>query len=713
MPCNLIPFAQLNGRRISGEELLAEVGLHLILEEGAYPGGTRYSLSLKNTGSKSLLVDRAGVILPAPEARQKRQWRVFLDSGASAWAGVKRLDALEPDSHMPPVRERGGESADPRLFHRSDLQMVAWDALNGETMLVGFLRQRYGPNKVDIIPNLDASDIESIEAWQEFGFEVAPGAIQWLDDLIVAKGSDPYAMLEEFGTAVMGHQGRTFDAPPIVWMMTWYGYRTAIDEEIVLGNARIVGELFSGYPQEMQKIMLLDHGWEEDANWGYWQPDRKRFPHGMKWLSDRIAPYGLQLGLWYTPFCITGNAPNHADLVPLQAVDHQGQPHTGAACVWGDLPGHQRGNWPITFFDGAQEAVQRKWRQELSEMKDWGAVYWKLDFFALQTSDKSRLRTGELYARTWRSFREAVGEGLHLAPCSCGTNLQIGYCDSVRIASDIGNAGHWPGAMKDYRYGMATTVGLWYKNRKFWINDPDSIQIAKGCSLAEARVRATVVALSGGHLMLSEDLRGVDSERIEMIRRLIPPYPQAARPLDLFESPFPESYPTFWALSLQTGFGPMTVLAVFNLTPKTRTYRIQPEMLGIPSGREFLALEWWQYKWLGRFRDIFPIDVPAEDVAVIHARPTREVPSMLSVSHSITGGYIVEEVSFDPETGRLTGTLATKAGLPVVLFGHIPPGWGLSREAGCHTTISSVGGWQSEVLTTDMRTRFAIEFEKI
>src|ERR1700685_2717110 len=94
------------------------------------------------------------------------------------------------------------------------------------------------------------------------------------------------------------------------------------------------------------------------------------------------------------------------------------------------------------------------------------------------------------------------------------------------------------------------------------------------------------------HLMVSEDLREVDPERLEMIRRLLPAYPDAARPLDLFEKPSPEGYPSLWSLSLRTGFGPMTVLALFNITAKSKQFEIRPEMLGIQPGRRFLALEW-------------------------------------------------------------------------------------------------------------------------
>jgi hypothetical protein len=708
-------FVETNKVRISDLKPILQKGLKLSIQESRYPGGKKYTISLKNTGTEKVTIDKVGAVFTTPKIRKNREWRVFLDQGGCGWCGVKRLESLEPDPHLQPVRDQrfSDSGPEPLPFHRSDLQTVIWDAAGRQTFLVGFLGQHYGYNKIDIIPNKTAKDIDRIEAWQMFEIELSPGTEQKLDPVVIAEGDDPYEILERFGDEVRAHYGRRFDDPPVVGMMTWCGYRTAVDENIVLGNADILGDFFGGYPQKMQNIMLIDNGWQEDANWGFWQPDQKRFPHGMKWLSRQLKARGMSLGLWYTPFCITDNAPNYRQLLPFQALDEKGKPEGGTCCVWGDLPGHPTERTAI-FLDGGKEAVQEKWFRELSEMKRWGCVYWKLDFFALLTghANRSRLGTGDLYAKTWRNFRKAVGSDGHLAPCSCGTNIQVGYNDSIRIGSDIGEAGSWPGAMRDYRYGLSTTAALWYKHRTFWVNDSDSIQIAKGCSLSEARVRATMVAMSGGHLMLGEDLRRVDPERIEIVRRLIPPYPRAARPLDLFNHPFPEGYPAFWSLTLDTEFGPRSVLAVFNLTEKTKTYTITPEMLGIRPGKEFLALEWWQYRWLGRFDRPFSIDVPPEDVAVIHARPTQHVPSLLSISHHVTGGYILENIAFDPATGKLSGIIAAKAGVPMVLFGHLPKGWSLATRTGFHASASSVGGWQSEIVTDAQHTKFTVQFRK-
>ena len=308
----LEPFVEMGGKRISGKKALAAKGLKISIEKVPYPSGERYNLSLSNSVPAPQVVDRVGLVLAAPPAGRERDWRVFLDVGGSGWCGVKRLGALGPYPHLQPVRV--GQSPP---FHRSDLQTVVWDAKSGEAVLVGFLRQRYGRNKVDIIPNQDARGIARFEAWQEIGFEFPAAHTQILDPLVIAKGNDPLALLEGFGSAVKAHHGREFDGPPIVGMDTWYGYRDAITEEVVLANARIIGELFGGYPQKMQNLLICDHGWQQNANWGYWEPDTKRFPHGMKWLSEQLAKEGVDLGFWTTPFWFSEDAPNHKDLVPL------------------------------------------------------------------------------------------------------------------------------------------------------------------------------------------------------------------------------------------------------------------------------------------------------------------------------------------------------------------------------------------------------------
>lgn len=604
MISDISTFVALPNRTLKGAALAKGSIAFTVERQGRAPRLRRGRIT--NAADESVAVLRAGFSLRLSREHRRGDWRVFLDRGACGWCGVKRLDCLDEDASMQTIREQRLEDAGERrdgptqVFHRSDLQTVLWDARSGQALLVGFLRQRHGPNKVDVVPSPTGRSVVEIRAWQELAREVDPGASLDLDPLVVLEGGDPYALLEQFGNLVRNHHGHRLSEVPVVGLMTWYGVRTAIDEAFVVENAEIVQGIFGGYPQKMQSLMLLDHGWQHDANWGTWERDGDRFPHTMAWLSQRLAKRGMKLGLWYTPFCVTENSPDHCSLASLQITDASGSPEAGIASVWGHLAGHPVRR-AVGRLDAARSEVQRLWFRALRKMKGWGVIYWKLDFFHLRTGERESLRLGlgDLYARTWRGFRRAVGRRGHLAPCSAPTNLQIGYADSVRIAADIGNAGGWPTGVDSYSRGLTTIAALWYKHRRFWVNDADSVQLGKGCSLNEVRVRSTVAALSGGHLMLSEDLRGVSADRLEMFSRLLPPHARAARPLNLFETPYPDGIPDRWALRVDTALGPVTVLALFNLDGHSRTFRVDPSELGIRADRKLIALEWWSQRWLG------------------------------------------------------------------------------------------------------------------
>ena len=674
-------------------------------------------IRFKNSGSEPVLIGAVRLRFTALDRPDTAQWRVFIDAGECAWCGVKKLDALDwiPAFDViaaQRIKEPEGRS---NRFHRSSLQTVLYDAACGEAWLWGFLRQRSGYNGIDIIPSCDdPNHLDRLEAWQLTEKLLRPGEELALDPLVFFGGKDPLDLLERYASLVQAHTGRQFTDPPVVGMMTWYGYRTAIDSDTVLQNATLVSELFDGYPQPMRKLMLLDHGWQTDANWGYWdQADHRRFPQGMQKLGDALRKQGYKLALWYTPFCVTENCPSEQEIYPLLAREAGGELAKSFACVWGQLPGHSNGNWPIYFFDGSLDAVQAKWLDEIRRMADgWGCVYWKLDFFALIADARRQMEnpTGDLYARTYRTFRLAAGETAHLAPCSCDTNIQLGYNDSIRIAADIGNAGTWPLEMEAYARGLNTIAALWYKHRRFWVNDPDSIQVGCGCSLNEARVRATAVAFSGGHLMVSEDLRMLSPDRLEIVRRLLPAYGIAARPIDLFEHPYPEDIPHIWHLPVQSDWGTGGALAIFNLSSDVLRIEIQPEWLGLTSGAPFGAVEWWQLRWLGRFDGPFELFIPPADVAVVHAQPYRPHPWLVSVSHHFTGGWIVENLHFDPEAQQLRGILLTRPGISLSLVGTLPEGWMIPSHADYHGRSNGGGGWAYEVKTTKTRTPFSVQF---
>ena len=674
-------------------------------------------ISITNNGSKPVGLVSAGLLMSASGDEFNEKSVIFIDSGKCAWAGVRKLSDPTYSKAMDVANEQrmAEEETHKGGFHRSSLQTVLYNHDNESAILIGFLGQNTGHGWVDVYPPVNPGEVISIEAWQEIGREIEPGEQISLDCISVGQGQDPYSLLEEFADKVSTGIRRNFNGPPVVGMMTWYGYHAAVTEDIVIENAGIIGDFFDGYPQEMQKIMLLDHGWQNEAEWGDTEADPVRFSHGLLWLAKRLSGLGLELGIWHTPFCITEHTKNYKELEPLMAKDQKGEKKEGLATVWSTFDFKNRGkSRKLNYFDASDELVRRRWKKEMKDFADIGCSYCKVDFFVLEKDEQKgrNYSMGELYNLSWKSFREGFGDDRHIAPCSCDTNMQLGHCDSVRIASDIGEAGSWPGAYEKYRYGHSTIAALWYKNIKFWVNDPDSLQVGKGCSLGEARIRATTVALAGGHVMLSEDLRLMSPERLELVRRILPPIKKSARPYNLFENPFPDGYPSVWRLDSKWQAGPGITLALFNFERKTKQFHIEPQMLEIDNDHEFIVLEWWQGRWLGRFNDSFHVDVPPEDCAVLHAVPVHDYPCVVSVSHHITGGYILDKVKFNANTKTLSGEIHSKPGIDMVIYGYLPSGWEIPAAERGHTILNSLGGWQSEIRTVSTVTTFSLKFER-
>ena len=76
---------------------------------------------------------------------------------------------------------------------------------------------------------------------------------------------------------------------------------------------------------------------------------------------------------------------------------------------------------------------------------------------------------------------------------------------------------------------------------RWWVNDPDCLLVRAGTRLTldEIHFIATAIALTGGSLLLSDDLTHLDDDRLELARSLTPVIGKPARVLDWFDTPNP------------------------------------------------------------------------------------------------------------------------------------------------------------------------------
>ena len=106
---------------------------------------------------------------------------------------------------------------------------------------------------------------------------------------------------------------RIHQQPPSGWC-SWYYYFTDINEAEMLLNARWVGEHLRPWGA---RYVQLDDGWQGVGEGGGWNRDwtviAPKFPHGLRWLADRIHDLGLLAGLWVIPFSQSSDDLHAAD----------------------------------------------------------------------------------------------------------------------------------------------------------------------------------------------------------------------------------------------------------------------------------------------------------------------------------------------------------------------------------------------------------------
>lgn len=85
---------------------------------------------------------------------------------------------------------------------------------------------------------------------------------------------------------------------PIMGWNSWNTFTRNINEEVILNSAKSICE--SGLKDVGYQYVTIDDCWalkERDAD-GRLVPDPQKFPHGMKYVADRIHEMGLKFGMY-------------------------------------------------------------------------------------------------------------------------------------------------------------------------------------------------------------------------------------------------------------------------------------------------------------------------------------------------------------------------------------------------------------------------------
>ncbi len=349
---------------------------------------------------------------------------------------------------------------------------------------------------------------------------------------------------------------------PTGWC-SWYHFFQKIDPESIRGNLQSLQRMRSDLPLDLVQI---DDGFE--AQVGDWLAFQPAFPQGVAPLAAEIRHAGFSPGLWLAPFIVHPRsrlAAEHPDWLLRGAFNRP----VNAGFLW---------NTFTTALDLTLPPAQEYVREVIhTAVQRWGFSYLKLDFlFAASLPgkrfDPTRTRA-QVLRRALEDVRQAAGEEAQLLGCGCPLGPAIGLVDAMRISSDV-DVGWTPSYrgqkfffqaephMPSVRNALQNVLCRLPLHQRWWINDPDCLLLRPETrlTLEEIRTLASVIALSGGSLFLSDDLPALPPERLRIAESLLPLIGQAARIPDWLDQHTPSRLRldlenSSGAISAAPGFG--------------------------------------------------------------------------------------------------------------------------------------------------------------
>lgn len=182
----------------------------------------------------------------------------------------------------------------------------------------------------------------------------------------------------------------------------------------------------------------------------------------------------------------------------------------------------------------------------------------------------------------------------------------------------------------------------------WWVNDPDCLLVRADSKLTlpEVQSLASAISLSGGALLLSDDMSKLDEDRLRIAQSLHPVLPPNPQVLDLFET----GMPTKLRQVMQTPAGERQVIALFNWSDEPRDLALNLGDFGIV-GKSWLMREFWTGEWAEVEADYIFHAVPAHGVRLMTLSPLQKIAYLGSDLHASQG---IELRSWKATRSKLT-----------------------------------------------------------
>jgi alpha-galactosidase len=599
-----------------------------------------------------------GAVRPNPDPGEL----AFFSNGWQSWSFTGTLG-----SHEKYRNTRLGFFAKPMWFNygtprpsspghfASDMFGMLGDRQHRTGILAGFLSQKehFGSLEANTDPLYPALALwaNGDQARLGPGLQMTTdwAAIQFVD----IDDPDPLAPYLDAVAREHNLQSSIFERQPSIGWCSWYQFYQDISESKIRKNLQSAAQIKATLPFDLFQI---DDGFQ--AQIGDWLSFSPNFPNGVAPLAQEIRQAGFTPGLWLAPFIVHSNSQLKRRHPNWLLRNRRGQ-LVNAGFVWNNFNTALDLTHPEAL-DYVRDVIHKA-------THDWCYRFLKLDFLfaaALQGRHHDRSKTrAQVLRKGLEAVREAAGADVHLLGCGVPLGPSIGIFNSMRIGADVNPSWQpsFAGLKFPFRdeYPMPSTRNAIQNaltraslHQRWWVNDADCLIVRPDSqlSLDEVQSLATVIALTGGPMLLSDDLPGLPPERQRIAEQLVPLIGKRPRVIDWFET----ASPNLLRLDLENTTGKWYLLAVFNWNEDQATTSILLEKLALPAG-QYIAREFWSAAVTRITEERLTIErIPAHGVRLLALRPFQaEKASYLGGNLHISQGLEVTQWSETPKNIHL------------------------------------------------------------
>jgi len=617
---------------------------------------------------------------------------IFTDSGSPHWAGVTKLleqsgDYEEKWKHLcpPATLRRMLEVTDRREPGAGDhssgsgLAVFTSDAPSAGAMMLGYAPVQRALSTIICRAAKDRGVEFLAAASGLYGYDLAPGASYTSEDLLIGWFPDGLKALSAYAEASAAIRNISVENKdlPSGWI-SWYAYRLEVTEDKILQNARIIADRFLPYGMD---VIQPDYGWQKDYVANEWRETNTNFPHGMQWLAQQISTMGLRMGFWICPVELSGRSHLFTEHPEYCVKNENAEPLKLGNWTWGNRE-------PMYVIDPTVPGAMDDFVDQMAYLRrTTGAKYWKADFLlpllrivGASFSDPSVVPGIEIYRLAAKALRRAAGDD-YLYFCSNYSYAEWGLGDTTMTCPDIGNPCFSSSRYDDdrvyklahFRQGASTVLARHFLHRRLTLLNSDAANLGPEGSQAEARLRFSLAAFSGGQFFLGDDLTRYGEDRLALVEKALPSYGQAATPVDLFTSTFPDS-PHIWHLPVTASWDHWDVLCLANMDDDNN---VEVDLLSaLDLQGDDLIFDFWEEKLLGPLADHSRFTLQPTESKILCVRRPKQQPHLLATNMHFTQGAVeVLNHHWDDVAKTLVLKLQRRPGADGKLWVTVPAGF--------------------------------------